>query len=125
MLLAILPLLAGLALARASVSSESAVLPARPRAEHQSPSDDASNSERFRSAPRTCRYLPEQPGRAVKKRVRAAPGEAITVAFCWTHLRRRFLDIAKSGNAPIARKRLKTHAALYSIEKTIREKERR
>ena len=32
----------------------------------------------------------------------AEPGEAITLAFCWTHLRRRFFDIAKGGNAPIA-----------------------
>jgi transposase len=50
----------------------------------------------------------------------AEPGEAITLAFCWTHLRRRFFDIAKGGNAPIAGEALERIAALYAIEKTIR-----
>ena len=47
-------------------------------------------------------------------------GEAITLAFCWAHLRRRFFDIAKGGNAPIASEALERIAALYAIEKTIR-----
>src|SRR5204863_8033593 len=46
--------------------------------------------------------------------------EAITLAFCWAHLRRRFFDIAKSGPAPIASEALERIAALYLIEKTIR-----
>jgi transposase len=50
----------------------------------------------------------------------AAPGEAITLAFCWAHLRRKFFDIAKDGNAPIASEALQRIAALYAIEKTIR-----
>ena len=50
----------------------------------------------------------------------AAPGEAITLAFCWAHLRRKFFDIAKGGNAPIASEALERIAALYAIEKTIR-----
>jgi transposase len=50
----------------------------------------------------------------------AAPGEAITLAFCWAHLRRRFFDLAKDGNAPIASEALERIAALYAIEKTIR-----
>jgi transposase len=29
-------------------------------------------------------------------------GEAITLAFCWSHLRRRFYNIAENGPAPIA-----------------------
>lgn len=49
-----------------------------------------------------------------------APGEAITLAFCWAHLRRRFFDIAKGGDAPIASEALARIAALYAIEKTIR-----
>ena len=49
-----------------------------------------------------------------------APGEAITLAFCWAHLRRRFFDIAKGGDAPIASEALERIAALYVIEKTIR-----
>ena len=55
-------------------------------------------------------------------------GEAVTLAFCWSHLRRRFYDHAKSGNAPIASEALERIAALYAIEKTIRganSKERR
>jgi transposase len=49
-----------------------------------------------------------------------APGEAITLAFCWAHLRRRFFDIAKGGDAPIASEALDRIAALYALEKTIR-----
>ena len=57
---------------------------------------------------------------AYKKLAAEAPGEAITLAFCWAHLRRRFFDIAKAGNAPIASEALDRIAALYAIEKTIR-----
>jgi transposase len=52
----------------------------------------------------------------------SASGEAITLAFCWAHLRRAFFDIAKGGNAPIASEALERIAALYAIEKTIRGK---
>ena len=38
----------------------------------------------------------------------------------WSHLRRRFYDHVKSGNAPIASEALERVAALYAIEKTIR-----
>ena len=54
------------------------------------------------------------------RRLPAEPGEAITLAFCWAHLRRKFFDIAKGGNAPIASEALERIAALYAIEKTIR-----
>lgn len=47
-------------------------------------------------------------------------GEAITLVFCWAHLRRRFFDIAKGGSAPIASEALDRIALLYAIEKTIR-----
>jgi transposase len=47
-------------------------------------------------------------------------GEAVTLAFCWAHLRRKFFDIAKGGSAPIASEALERIAALYAIEKTIR-----
>jgi transposase len=50
----------------------------------------------------------------------AANDEAITLAFCWAHLRRRFYDIAQGGPAPIASEALARIAALYAIEKTIR-----
>ena len=52
----------------------------------------------------------------------AACGEAITLAFCWAHLRRGFFDIAEGGSAPIASEALARIAALYAIEKTIRGK---
>lgn len=48
---------------------------------------------------------------AYKTIANAASDEAITLAF-WSHLRRRYFDLAESGPAPIA--------ALYAIEKTIR-----
>src|SRR5256885_555617 len=49
-----------------------------------------------------------------------ATGAAITLAFCWSHLRRHFFDIAKGGNAPIASEALERIAQLYAVEKTIR-----
>ena len=57
---------------------------------------------------------------AYKTIAAAAPGGAITLAFCWAHLRRRFFDLAKGGDAPIANEALERIAALYAIEKTIR-----
>src|SRR5205814_9698250 len=61
-------------------------------------------------------------GYAAYKTIAAAPGDAITLAFCWAHLRRKFFDIAKGGNAPIASEALERIAALYAIEKTVRGK---
>ena len=49
----------------------------------------------------------------------ARTSDAITLAFCWAHLRRQFFDIAKGGSAPIASEALERIAALYAIEKTI------
>lgn len=44
-------------------------------------------------------------------------GEApLQLAFCWTHWRREFFDLAKGGNAPIAEEMLKRIAALYDVE---------
>lgn len=50
------------------------------------------------------------------------PQDRITIAFCWSHLRRQFFDIAKGGNAPIATEALTRIAALYEIEARIRGK---
>ena len=41
----------------------------------------------------------------------ARTGDAITLAFCWVHLRRQFFDIAKGGSAPIASEALDRIAA--------------
>jgi transposase len=57
---------------------------------------------------------------AYKTIANAASNNAITLAFCWSHLRRRFFDIAEGGPAPIASEALVRIAALYAIEKTIR-----
>jgi transposase len=47
-------------------------------------------------------------------------GGPLTLAFCWSHFRRRFYDIAKGGNAPIAMEALERIARLYAIETDIR-----
>jgi transposase len=44
----------------------------------------------------------------------------LILSFCWTHLRRRFYEIAVGGNAPLAEEALRRIAALYKIEETIR-----
>ncbi len=48
------------------------------------------------------------------------PDDAITLAFCWAHVRRGFFEIARKGNAPIATQALLRIAALYKIEEAIR-----
>jgi transposase len=50
-------------------------------------------------------------------------GGAVTLAFCWAHLRRQFYDLAKDGAAPIAAEALERIAKLYAIEATIRGKD--
>jgi transposase len=44
----------------------------------------------------------------------------LILSFCWTHLRRRFYEIAVGGNAPLADAALVQIAALYKIEESIR-----
>jgi transposase len=46
---------------------------------------------------------------------------SITLAFCWSHVRRGFYDLAKS-KAPIAVETLKRIAALYDVEERVRGK---
>jgi len=52
---------------------------------------------------------------AYKSIADAACGEAITLAFCWAHLRRRLFDIAKDGSAPIASEALERIAFLLDL----------
>ena len=47
-------------------------------------------------------------------------GGPVTLALCWSHFRRRFYDIAKGGNAPIANELLQRIGVLYEIEADIR-----
>lgn len=49
----------------------------------------------------------------------AGPGPAV-VAFCWSHARRQFYDMALKAKAPIAEEALRRIAALYAIEAEIR-----
>ena len=47
-------------------------------------------------------------------------GNEVTLAFCWTHWRRYFYDIAIGGDAPIASEALARIAELYETEEAIR-----
>jgi transposase len=50
----------------------------------------------------------------------AAANDGITLAFCWSHARREFIELAKGKTAPIAAETLQRIAALYAIEAEIR-----
>jgi transposase len=52
----------------------------------------------------------------------AVAKDGITLAFCWSHVRREFIELAKSKTAPIAQETLRRIAALYAIEAGIRGK---
>lgn len=52
----------------------------------------------------------------------AAAGKDIVIAFCWTHTRRKFFDVHKASQSPIALEVLQRIAALYAIEDDIRGK---
>ena len=45
---------------------------------------------------------------------------AVSLAFCWSHVRRKFYDLAQGGPAPIASEALLRIAELYRIEGDIR-----
>jgi transposase len=44
----------------------------------------------------------------------------VQLAFCWSHVRRRFYELAAAGPAPIASEALERIAGLYAVEKEIR-----
>lgn len=52
-------------------------------------------------------------------RVLAERGD-VELAFCWSHVRRRFYELAAAGSAPIASEALERIASLYRIETEIR-----
>jgi transposase len=52
-------------------------------------------------------------------KVLAEPGN-VQLAFCWSHVRRHFYELAQGGAAPIACEALRRIAALYRIEGEIR-----
>src|SRR6516164_4057561 len=43
----------------------------------------------------------------------------VALAFCWSHVRRRFYELAAASPAPIASEALDRIAGLYAIEKDI------
>ncbi|MFG1240696.1 IS66 family transposase, partial [Xanthobacter autotrophicus DSM 597] len=45
---------------------------------------------------------------------------AVNLAFCWAHVRRRFYELAQAGPAPIASEALQRIAELYHVETAIR-----
>jgi transposase len=47
-------------------------------------------------------------------------GGAVTLAFCWSHLRRKFYEVYVGGNSPIATEALARIGTLYAIEAEIR-----
>ena len=49
-----------------------------------------------------------------------AERNAVTLAFCWAHVRRRFFELAATGPAPIASEALQHIASLYHVESEIR-----
>jgi transposase len=52
----------------------------------------------------------------------AGARQGITLAFCWSHVRREFIELARGKTAPIATETLQRIAALYAIEAEIRGK---
>jgi transposase len=58
-------------------------------------------------------------GYAAYKTLAAANGD-ITLAFCWSHARREFIELAKGKAAPIATEALRRIAALYAVEAEVR-----
>lgn len=52
-------------------------------------------------------------------RVLAERGD-VQLAFCWSHVRRRFYELAAAGPAPIASEALERIARLYAVEAEIR-----
>lgn len=52
----------------------------------------------------------------------AAGDDGVTLAFCWSHVRREFIELAKGKAAPIAQETLQRIAALYAIETELRGK---
>jgi transposase len=49
-----------------------------------------------------------------------AAKNAVSLSFCWSHVRRRFYELAAAGPAPIASEALRRIAELYKIEDEIR-----
>ena len=49
-----------------------------------------------------------------------AKTNAVTLAFCWAHVRRRFYELATAGSAPIASEALERIKGIYAVEADVR-----
>ncbi len=49
-----------------------------------------------------------------------AERNTMQLSFCWSHVRRRFFELAAAGPAPTVSEALERIAALYGIETEIR-----
>jgi hypothetical protein len=66
-------------------------------------------------------YLSANPSIAASAAARVlAERGGVTLAFCWSHVRRRFYELAAAGAAPIASEALERIGSLYRIETEIR-----
>src|SRR5439155_21302979 len=71
--------------------------------------------------PTTQQQLAKRVAQLLRSMLAAADaGNAVVLAFCWAHWRRRFYEIARAGSAPIAEEALRRIAGLYKIEAEIR-----
>ncbi len=59
-------------------------------------------------------------GYGAYKTLAAERGNAIVLAHCWAHARRKFFEIAAKGHAPIASEALVKIARLYEMEAEVR-----
>ena len=59
-------------------------------------------------------------GYAGYNRLLKRTSQAVQLAYCWAHARRKLYDVAKASAAPIAQEGLKQIAALYQIEADIK-----
>jgi transposase len=60
------------------------------------------------------------PSRANQAQLGSAKTGPVTLAYCWSHLRRKFYTVFVGGNAPIATEALARLKKLYEIEANIR-----
>ena len=60
------------------------------------------------------------PSRANQAQLGSAKTGPVTLAYCWSHLRRKFYTVFVGGNAPIATEALARLKKLYEIEADIR-----
>lgn len=49
-----------------------------------------------------------------------AEGGGVKLAFCWSHVRQRFYELAAAGPAPIASEAIERITRLYAVESEIR-----